>query len=200
MKSAYGDAKLLLKKKLDEVQKINLWKVRDPERVGNMLSKLINTMKDLMKLASEHKIEARLYSGDGLERIYSLMGDARLTKWLSQIAVVELSDKQLWPELIVFLENDLKVQQQKLLLQNKFDSSNVKPESKGDSRSDKHSSHFAGNSDHTKCKFCDENDHVATAGPNGTKIVQYFACKTFAEMTPNERFLALKEKGYCIQC
>ena len=30
--------------------------------------------------------------------------------------------------------------------------------------------------------------------------MQYFACQKFAEMTPNERFIGLKRKGYCIQC
>ena len=43
-------------------------------------------------------------------------------------------------------------------------------------------------------------DHVATIGPNGSKIVQYFVCKKFNEMTPNERFQNLRQKRYCIQC
>ena len=112
LKSAYGDAKLLLKRKIGEVDRIAyLWKIRGPEKVAEMLSKLINVMKDLMKLATEHDIEARLYSG--LERIYNLLGDSRLTRWLSQITEKKLSDKQLWSGLIIFLESDLKVQQQR---------------------------------------------------------------------------------------
>ena len=63
-------------------------------------------------------------------------------------------------------------------------------------------SHFAGDSSpEPKCYFCDESeDHVATNGPRGTKIVQYFACRKFAEMSPNERFKELQRKGYCFQC
>ena len=81
------------------------------------------------------------------------MGDVRLTRWLSETAGIELSDKQLWIELITFLEKDLKVQQQKLL-QNIFDFSNAKSGSKGDSKSEKYSSRFTTKADHENCKFC----------------------------------------------
>jgi len=29
------------------------------------------------------------------------------------------------------------------------------------------------------CSFCGQADHIATAGPQGMKIVQYFACPKF---------------------
>ena len=75
-KSVYGDPKLLLKKKLSEISTINqLSKLKDTERVVAALSQIINTVKDLQRLASEHHIESKLYSGDGLERIYQLPGD-----------------------------------------------------------------------------------------------------------------------------
>ena len=67
MKSAYGDPKLLLKKKLSEINKIGqLLKLKDTERVVEVLNQIINTMKDL-HLASGHHIESKLYSGDGLD-------------------------------------------------------------------------------------------------------------------------------------
>ena len=140
-----------------------------------------------MELSREHDIEARLYSVDGSERIYNLLGDSRLTRWLSQIIEKKLSDKQLWSGLIVFLESDLKVQQQKLLLQNMSD--NMKQTPKGDNRFDKKdalSAYHTVESDSNKCYFCDGKDHVATIGPNGLKIIQYFVCKKFYEMTPDE--------------
>ena len=71
LKSAYGDPKLILKKKLSDLNKISpLSKLKDTERVVAALSQIINTMKDLQHLASEHHIESKLYSGDGLEHIY----------------------------------------------------------------------------------------------------------------------------------
>ena len=70
LKSAYGDPKLLLKKKLSEINKISqLSKLKDTERVVAALSQIINTMKDLRRLASEQHIESKLCSGDGLERL-----------------------------------------------------------------------------------------------------------------------------------
>ena len=48
LKAAYGDPKLLLKRKLAEIGKINnLWKIRDTEKIVETLNKIINTMKDL---------------------------------------------------------------------------------------------------------------------------------------------------------
>ena len=98
LKGAYGDPKLLLKKKLSQIENISqLWKIRDQEKLVDALSKIINLMRDLYQLAEQHNIKSRLYSGDRLERIYQMMGDRRVTRWLSTNCEVE------------FLERDLKV-------------------------------------------------------------------------------------------
>ena len=79
--------------------------------------------------------------------------------------------------MIEFLERDLKVQQQKLLIQNK--SENQKTEgNKQRKRACWKISHFTGNSSmEAKCCFCEEaEEHIATNGPKEMKIVQYFAC------------------------
>ena len=47
------------------------------------------------------------------------MGDSQVTRWLSIICEVEYNDAQTWHDLIEFLDHDLKIQQQKLLIQNK---------------------------------------------------------------------------------
>ena len=64
-------------------------------------------MKDLKKLAAEHNIEGKLYSGGALEQIYNILGDIRLTKWLTITSEKDLDDKQSWSELIDFLEKNL---------------------------------------------------------------------------------------------
>ena len=98
LKGAYGDPKLLLKKKLSQIENISqLWKIRDQEKLVDALSKIISMMRDLYQLAEQHNIKSRLYSGDRLERIYQMMGDRRVTRWLSTNCEVE------------FLERDLKV-------------------------------------------------------------------------------------------
>ena len=112
LKGAYGDPKLLLKKKLSQIGNISqIWKIRDQEKLIDALNKIINMMRELYQLPEQHTIKSRLYSGDGLERIYQMMGDSRVQRWLSTICEVEYNDKQTWHYLIDFLERDLKVQQ-----------------------------------------------------------------------------------------
>ena len=71
-------------------------------------------MRELYQLVEQHNIRSRLYSGDGLERIYQMMSDSQVTRWLSTICEVEYNNEQTWYHLIEILERDLKVQQQKL--------------------------------------------------------------------------------------
>ena len=85
-KSASGDLKLVLKKKLSEINKISqLSKFKNTERVVAALIQIINTMKGLQRLASEHHVESKLYIGDGLACIYQLLGDNRVTRWWRDI-------------------------------------------------------------------------------------------------------------------
>ena len=47
LKSTYGDLKLLLKKKISEINKLGqLWKLKDTEKVVVAQSQIINTIKD----------------------------------------------------------------------------------------------------------------------------------------------------------
>ena len=43
-------------------------------------------MNDLIKLAEKHGIENRLYHGEGLNIIYSVLGEGRLHRWFTCIA------------------------------------------------------------------------------------------------------------------
>ena len=204
LKSAYGDPKSMLTKKLLEVSKFGmLWKIKEPERLMEGLSKIINLMKDLMKLAHKHDVENRLYYGDGLERIYRLMGETRVTRWFSKITDDNVEGEQLWMRLIQYLERELKVQQQRCLIQVTFDNTVKIPEKEGkfgDKSHNRYKSHYETNLLQSTCFICGETDHVATNGPNNSKLIQYFSCKKFVDMNPNERFLMLKRKGLCIQC
>ena len=97
----------------------------------DVLSKIINMMKELFQLAEQHNIKSSLYSGDGLERVYKMMGDSRVKRWLSTICQVEYNDEQTWNHLIKFLESDLKVQEHKLLIQNKSEDRSKNMKKKG---------------------------------------------------------------------
>ena len=78
LKLSYADPKLMLNNKLADLSNSgHLWRINDLEKLIG-ISKIINSMKDMIKLAGEHRIEQSLYHGDGLERIYNLLGDSRL--------------------------------------------------------------------------------------------------------------------------
>ena len=95
LKGAYGDPKLVLKKKLSQTGNISqLWKIRDQEKLVDALSKIMNMMRELYQLVEQHNIKSKLYSGHRLERIYQMMGDSRVTRWLSTNYEVEYNDEQ----------------------------------------------------------------------------------------------------------
>ena len=111
LKMAYGDPKIMLNKKLQDLYKFDaLWKLKDGEKIVEALSRIINTMKDLAKISNRHNIESKLHNGDAVERIYKMMGDGRITRWLASIGDEEVEDAELWEKLIQFLERDLKIQ------------------------------------------------------------------------------------------
>ena len=57
LKGAYGDPKLLLKKKLSQIGNIGqLWEIRDQEKLVDALSNITNMMENLYHLAEQHNI------------------------------------------------------------------------------------------------------------------------------------------------
>ena len=191
LEGAYGDPKLQLKKKLLQVGNIGqLWKIRDQEKLVDALSKIVNMMRDLHQLAEQHNIKSRLYSGDRLERIHQMMGDSRVTRWLSIICEIEYNDQQTWHHLKAFLEHDLKVQQQKLLILNKPENKRQKQAYEEKGHVGKYNSRFTSNSSmEPKCCSCEKaKEHVLKNEPKGPKFVQYLACQKFVEWLPNTDF------------
>ena len=209
LKKTFGDPKALLSNKLDEVSKFDLGvKGKDSQKTVDSLYQLITAMKDLEKMSQKHDIENDLYYGDGLERIMQLLGDHRVTRWVSKTCELDLTRQAKWTNLVEFLEKESTVLQQKLLLLGK--SSSQKDGSKdADSKSksnEKQYGHHAGsgqdeqNDSKSSCSFCGEADHVMTRGPGFSKVIQYFSCKTFAELSPADRYKELRKKNFCFQC
>ena len=111
----------MLSKKLQKLNNIDLGKTYNAEKLTTGLCKLINMLRDLMKLALDHKIEEHLYYGDGLVKVYQLIGDRRTTKFLSTIYEENLQQKEVWEKLVLFLDKENKIHQQKMLLNYKSD-------------------------------------------------------------------------------
>ena len=204
---AYGDQKTMLSKKLAEINKLeSAWKSKNSEKIVENLTKIINVMKDLLLLAENHDLETQLFHGDALDQLYKLSGDSRVMRWLSVSCEDKKEGKDEWNQLIKFLERDIKIHQQKLLLKSKASDEKSKPKIHQSSSQN----HFAKDSDGNKgtanqqvtnsCFICGDVNHVVTNGSGGMKIVQYFVCRKFVEMSPAQRFDLLRSKGFCFQC
>ena len=201
LKASYGDPKSMLRKKLSEIDKFGmLSKIKEPEKLMEAISRLINVMKDLISLSSEHKIENHLYYGNGIERIYLLLGDGRVTKWLSKVSEDNLHDEELWNGLIEFLEKEVKIQQQKCLIQGDLINKRHEKDDRHSNQHYRHKYHYQKTENQSICSLCDQPGHVATQGPNNSQLIQYFSCKDFVEMTPKRRLANIKSKGLCMQC
>ena len=207
---AYGDVKHLLSKKLSLLGNIdNLSRAKGANNVAFALSKIINVTKELIQLAETHSIEEYLYYGDGIQRIYSVLGDSRLSRWLSTMDE-GISPKQTWDNLVQFLQKELKLQQQKIVIMgsstNNPSKATKSPEASRTNKADHKRGYNSTPSPSSPvvCSLClahdGASDHVSTSGPGGTRLIQYYTCKRFAELTPAKRLYLLKEKGYCFQC
>ena len=118
---------------------------------------------------------------------------------MSKLCEETYDDHEQWIVLVELLEKHLKVQQQRILIQEKSDGKrNTKQNSDG-RENGKNGAHFTNQTTEKKCYFCDEtDDHIAAAAPKGREIIQYFTCKKFVEMTPKERFQELRRKVYIL--
>ena len=195
----YGDPKMMLHKKMSTLTNFApLWKTSNSEKTLDALIKIINLIKDLTNLAEKHNFKEKLYNGDGLERIQSLLEGSRLIRWLKKSSEDELEGEEQWSELIEFLEKEARVHHQRSLIQRtNFKAPPSKKEDQLDNKKGyRCSSHLADRKTQKTCSFCGESDYVATNGPNQTKIIQYFSCRAFVEMTPKYRFAELQKKEF----
>lgn len=144
-------------------------------------------MKDLVKLSKNHNIEANRYHGGAMDKIWRLLGYSRVTRWLSTMYDEKFDDEQLWSKLIEFLEKDVKIQQQKLSFCRRLNTDKPTDDRSRDTRRRTVNHNMNDSNDDERrqddmiCVLCGESGHVATNGPGGTKIIQYFACKTLTK-------------------
>ena len=116
LQESFGNARLLLQNKVARLDAVGgLWKVKDDEKIRDMLAKIINTMTDLSSLASEHSIEGQLYEGGGLERVFSLLGDQRHRKFRSKNVDSTVGKKEEWGRLLEFLKEELNFREKLVL-------------------------------------------------------------------------------------
>ena len=87
----------MLSKRLTELDNLEpIWKIKSPAKIAESLTKIISTIKDFMQLSHRHNIEPKFYNSDAFNKIYKLMGDGRMTKWLSSIYDEDIEGEALW--------------------------------------------------------------------------------------------------------
>ena len=196
----------MLSKKINQLSSIeSLSRSKSPDSLVLTLSKIANLMKELVKLAEEHHIENYLYYGDALQRISTLLGDSLLSRWLAK-SQHDTPPKESWNNLLQFIEKEQQLQQQKIILLGSTHNSTPKsPRTLDQPKTNKDHKHHGFNTFSSPiCSICQSadcvSDHVSTSGPSESRIIQYYTCKKFADVTPANRLSLLKEKGYCYQC
>ena len=68
LETTYGDARIMLSKKLHQLTKFDSIKTSSSEKLMIALGKIINLLNDVTKLAAEHHVEDNLYYGDSLSK------------------------------------------------------------------------------------------------------------------------------------
>ena len=206
LKESFGNTRFLLQNKMSTLDKFaNLHNHKNDQKLANLLTKIINTMKDLSDLAREHNLEGQLYEGGGLEKVLTLIGDARHKKFRSQNLTVDFSKKQEWQKLSEFLGTELLLVK-KLLLDRK--SAELLGMTSGKNQSDKKPENknpglpvLNNNSGPKKaCHICGKDDHTTIITARGNVIVPYYVCEKFVKWSIPERLAALVANNLCTIC
>ena len=201
LNTSFGNVSILLNDKLLNVEKsLPLWKIKSDDKFIQIVTKLINEMKELCTLSEKHNIEEILFHPSNLTKVYDLIGRKRQLKVMEKHLDKKLTVQQEWLNIISFLEDELLLKE-KLVLMEKSKHENCESSCRSKSYEEKSKSYLSDKFyDVTKCVICGKNDHVATVTKKGKTFVNYFSCPKFTEMNPKQRLSELREKGLCYQC
>ena len=111
LKEAFGNTEMILKWKLKEIENLGaMWKMKDNEKIAQILCKLIFTMEELIILAVKYDLEGELYYNSAIiAKIYDIMGYQHRDKFVRKNSEekVPLKKPQIWKKLIKYLTKEL---------------------------------------------------------------------------------------------
>jgi hypothetical protein len=205
LEESYGNARLMLQNKLAGLDKLGgFWKLKGEENLADALATLVNAMKDLSSLATEHDIEGALYEGGGLEKILLLIGNQRHRDFRKKNLKI-LDKKVEWGKLQEFLVAELELRE-RIILDNKtakilgLDPKNDPPKNSQGSKGGGSGAHFGDKHEPLKCHICGAGNHTAIVTRKGRKILPYYVCEKFVKATAAQRMALLTAKSFCTQC
>ena len=214
---SYGDTRTLLQNKLGTLKKFNLDKVKDDEKISWTITKLLNVMSDLQKLAEDYNLKEDLYYGGGVHQILNLMGTDRERKFIKSISRgAQLGNPEKWSKIVEFLGNE-RSEREAYVLHDKSKKTHLEKSSGGGDEKKKGGEENAFLSKENaftqtnqnrgdvpsqpKCHICGKSDgHVQTTDSNNKKVIEYVACKEFVDKNPSERGKLLFKKRLCNKC
>ena len=79
---------------------IPLWKISNLFKLRDTLTKVITWIKYIMNLATQHKIEDKLFTSERLGKMYNILGNSRLIACLSYSNEAWLTGEQEWLKFI----------------------------------------------------------------------------------------------------
>ena len=198
LKLSFGNVVTLLSNKLRDIDcGVPLWQIKNEEKLVQAITKVKNCMVELNNLAEKHSIEAMLFHPSNLSKIFQIVGKKRQTDVMKKLIEYERNDQKTWQEIINYLDKELKVKEQILSYEMHDPKKSGCPKSSGEKGNKVYSIEAT---EGKKCLLCDKTDHTPTVTSKGKLVINYFACKKFAEMSPKKRFEELKSKKFCFQC
>ena len=206
LKSSFGNVSVLLRTKIDGIEASTpLWKVKGDDKIVESIIKIKNLMVELSNMSEKHSVEESLYHSSNISKVFNVLGRNRQVEFTKDViddGSSEKSEKEIWNELVKFLDKELRVKERILFFKR---SDSKSDDVSGKSRNDdssvvKHHPAFTPPAAHLECSLCGKSDHVSTTTKRGTKIICYHSCETFALMSVKERFALLKSKHFCFQC
>ena len=203
LKESYGNSRFLLQNKLLSIDKIGgLAQCRNNlEKLSAVLTSLINVMQDLSTLAKNHELEGQLYEGGGLEKVLSLLGEARHRRFRSENLTVEFSKKQEWQKLCEFLKKELKLTEKLILDRKSANLLGIQPVKNDPNKPGvKNNVLVLPAVNKNLCHICGNDGHTTITTARGNIIVPYYVCEIFVKWTIAERLAGLKSKNLCTIC
>ena len=202
LKESFGDVQSLLSRKLSELEKSTpLMKVKGDDKLIQSILRLKNLLSELKKLAESHNIQSSLFHTSNIAKVFALLGKKRqldLTKE-SLESDIETGNEEKWDNIIRYLEKEIRVREQVLLLDRASggcDSGKLVKNTRDDK-----SNSYSVSLPVPKCVLCDKSDHhVLTITQRGNSVINYFACELFATSSCSERLDMLRKKKLCFQC
>ena len=201
LKSSFGDVVTLVSKKLGTIERDTpLCKVKGDPNIVKSLLKLRNCMIDLKSLATKHGVEQHLFHTSNVAKIFGLLGRKRQTELTKKFVTCDHSEKDKWDEIISYLDNELKVTEQLLLLEKpepKLDEPKI---SKTAGNKNSCNNTYVSQSNVGNCVLCGKSGHRPTITSKGKSVVNYFSCHDFATSDCKKRMEMLRKKHLCFQC